>query len=330
MGKFNSKNLNHIGVLTSGGDAPGMNAAIRAVVRTGIFHGLKVTAILHGYEGLIRKELQPMNLSSVANTIQRGGTIIKTGRCKDFFHATGRSRAARHFVEAGFDALVAIGGDGTFTGAHLIWKEHQIPIVGVAGTIDNDVFGTDHTIGFDTAVNTALDAIDKIRDTAASHDRLFIVEVMGRNSGHIALEVGLACGAEQIFMPENKVSIKHACKVIERGVKRGKNSSILICAEGDKPGRAYDIAKQIKSVGGFDAKVCILGHIQRGGSPTAYDRNLASRMGSFAVELLTQGKCDVMAGEANLKPVAVGMKDTFSRTKPINRDWITLENILSI
>jgi 6-phosphofructokinase 1 len=324
MARFNSKNLKHIAVLTSGGDAPGMNAAIRAVVRTGIYNGLKVTGILRGYDGLMKREFQPMELRSVANTIQRGGTIIKTGRSKEFYHAKGRKIAAQTLIAAGIDGLVAIGGDGTFTGAHLLWDEHQIPIVGVPGTIDNDVFGTDYTIGFDTAVNTALEAIDKIRDTAASHDRLFIVEVMGRNSGHIALEVGLAGGAEEVFMPEHKVSIKHVCKVIARGIKRGKGSSILVCAEGDKPGEAYKIAREIKKIGGYDAKICILGHIQRGGSPTAKDRNLASRLGSAAVRMFMEGQCDVMAGEIGFDIAAVPLKDK------IRHDWIGLEKILSI
>jgi 6-phosphofructokinase 1 len=330
MTHFNGKKLKHIAVLTSGGDAPGMNAAIRAVVRTAIYHKLEITAVIHGYQGLIDKEYQALDLGSVSNIIQRGGTIIKTGRCMEFYHATGRAKAAKNFKAMGFDGLVAIGGDGTFTGAHLFWEEHEIPIVGVPGTIDNDVYGTDFTIGFDTAVNTGLDAIDKIRDTAASHDRLFIVEVMGRNSGHIALEVGLACGAEEVFIPEHKVSIKHVIQVINRGIKRGKRSSLLICAEGDKPGQAYKIAEQIKRKGHFDAKVCILGHIQRGGSPTAQDRNLASTLGAAAVDFLRAGKCTIMAGVMNQKIVAIPMKDTFTKKKRINEDWLRLESILSI
>lgn len=228
------------------------------------------------------------------------------------------------------DALIAIGGDGTFTGAHLLWSEHGIPVIGVPGTIDNDVYGTDFTIGFDTAVNTALRCIDNIRDTAASHDRLFIVEVMGRNSGHIALEVGLAGGAEEVFIPEHKVSIKHVCEVINRGVRRGKGSSILICAEGKTPGLAYSIAEQIKKVGGFDSKVCILGHIQRGGSPTAKDRNLASRLGAAAVEIVRKGKSDLMAGEVDQRTVFVPLKKTFTLKKKIRADWLNLEKILSI
>jgi 6-phosphofructokinase 1 len=330
MAKFNSKKLKHIAVLTSGGDAPGMNAAIRAVVRVGIFNGLKVTAVYRGFHGLIDQEYEELKPGSVANTIQRGGTIIKTDRCKEFYTKSGRARAAKHFRTAGFDGLVVIGGDGTFTGAHLLWKEHGIPVVGVPGTIDNDVYGTDRTIGFDTAVNTAMDAIDKVRDTAASHDRLFIVEVMGRNSGHIALEVGLAAGAEEVFIPEHKVSIKHVIKVIERGIRRGKKSSILICAEGQTPGQSYTIAKEIKKASGYEAKVCILGHIQRGGSPTAYDRNLASRMGAAAVQFLLIGRTDVMVGEVNQNIVAVPLKDAFSKKKLVRKDWLNLEKTLSI
>ncbi len=330
MGVFSANGIKNIAVLTSGGDAPGMNAAIRAVVRTAIYNKLKVTAVIHGYEGLIKAEYVNLELSSVANIIQRGGTIIKTGRCQEFFEPEGREKAAKAFKQASFDGLVAIGGDGTFTGANLLWNEHKIPVVGVPGTIDNDVFGTDYTIGFDTAVNTALEAIDKIRDTAASHDRLFLVEVMGRNSGHIALEVGLAGGAEEVFIPENNVSIEEVCKIIERGIKRGKRSSILICAEGKVAGRSYEIAEQIKKSGGYEAKICILGHVQRGGSPTAKDRNLASRLGSAAVKYLMSGQCDIMAGELNQEVVPIALHDTFSKKKKINDDWIKLEKILSI
>ena len=330
MARFNSRKLKKIGVLTSGGDAPGMNAAIRAVVRVGIYNGLSVNAILHGYEGLFRKEFQNLEPGSVANIIQRGGTIIKTGRCREFYSAKGRAEAARNFREAGFDGLVVIGGDGTFTGAHRLWKEHGIPVVGVPGTIDNDVYGTDRTIGFDTAVNTALEAIDKVRDTAASHDRLFLVEVMGRNSGHLALEVGLSAGAEEVFIPEHKVSIKNVCNHIQRGINRGKKSSILICAEGHQPGQAYEIAKKIQKFGGYEAKVCILGHIQRGGSPTSSDRNLASRLGAAAVDFLRAGHTDVMAGEVNSKVVAVPLLQTFTKKKAIHTAWLQLEKTLSI
>jgi 6-phosphofructokinase 1 len=330
MQNKHKKKIKNIGVLTSGGDAPGMNAAVRAVVRTAIYHNYQVTGIFHGFAGILNREFQELDRSSVANSIQRGGTILKTGRCQEFFTKAGRAIAAKNFKQSGMDALIAIGGDGTFTGAHHLWIEHKIPIIGIPGTIDNDVYGTDFTIGFDTAVNTALHSIDNIRDTAASHDRLFIVEVMGRNSGHIALEVGLAGGAEEVFIPEHKVSIKHVCEIIGRGIKRGKGSSILICAEGRKPGLAYEIAKQIKKIGGYESKVCILGHIQRGGSPTAKDRNLASRLGAAAVDMLKAGKKDMMAGEVDQRIVSVPLLKTFTLKKKIRADWLNLEKILSI
>lgn len=329
MARFNHSKLKNIGVFTSGGDAPGMNAAIRAIVRTGIYHGFRITGIHHGYQGLLDFEFENLELKSVANIIQRGGTILKTARCEAFFKKSGRNKAATSFQKAGLDGLVAIGGDGTFRGAHAIWNESRIPIVGVPGTIDNDVNGTHLTIGFDTAVNNAVDAIDKIRDTAASHDRLFIVEVMGRNSGHLALAVGLACGAEAIFAPESPMTVSKACQNIQRGLKRGKSSSIMICAEGDTPGRVHQIARKIKEESGFDAKICILGHIQRGGSPTAVDRNLASQMGAKAVELLMSGQCDVMTGLSKDEICAVPLAKT-SRGKKIDTNQLSLTQILSI
>ena len=233
MAKFDAKKLKTIGVYTSGGDAPGMNAAIRAVVRAGISRGYEVTGIMQGYQGMLSGEIKPLNLSSMANVIQRGGTVLKTGRCKEFLKPEGRKKAFEELKKAKVDALVCIGGDGSFAGAHLLWKEFQMPVVGVPGTIDNDIWGTDLTIGFDTAINTALSAIDKIRDTAASHDRLFLVEVMGRDSGFIAVDVGLAGGAEEIFIPEKETSVDEAIERIKQGIERGKKSSILVAAEGD-------------------------------------------------------------------------------------------------
>ncbi len=306
-----------------------MNAAVRAVLRCGFYHGLRVTGVRHGFQGLLDYEFESLELSSVSNIIQRGGTILKTARCLDFYKSTGRARAAENFKKAGFDGLVAIGGDGTFWGSHLMWSEHRIPIVGVPGTIDNDINGIPMTIGFDTAVNNAVSAIDKIRDTAASHDRLFIVEVMGRNSGHLALEVGLACGAEAVFAPESRVTIKKVCMNIKRGIGRGKKSSILICAEGPGQGRAYEIASKIKKEAGFDAKVCILGHIQRGGSPTMQDRNLASRLGAESVKLLLSGQCDLMTSFLNDKVISVPFLKSQSKKK-ISKDTLELTQILSI
>jgi 6-phosphofructokinase 1 len=308
--------LHKIAVYTSGGDAPGMNAAIRAVVRTAIRSNLEIFGIYGGYEGMITNQIEPLSSNAMANIIQRGGTILKTGRSKEYMTVPGRAQAARNLRQAGIEALVCIGGDGSFAGAYALWQEHQIPFIGIPGTIDNDIYGTDLTIGFDTAVNTALRAIDQIRDTAASHNRLFIVEVMGRDSGFIAVDVGIAGGAEEIFVPEYPATVDQAVQQIKRGIERGKTSSIIITAEGQKPGRAYDLADAIRSRTGFDSKVCILGHVQRGGAPTAADRILASRMGTAAVLGLINGENAMMTsiqrGELVLFPLAqsVGQRKT--------------------
>lgn len=330
MPQFNAQNMKTIGVFTSGGDAPGMNAAIRSVVRFAINDGIEVRGIIGGYPGMINGDFIPLTLSSMANVIQRGGTMLKTGRLPEFHQAEVRAKAVQKIREAGIDAMVCIGGDGSFTGAHFLWEEHQFPIIGVPATIDNDIYGTDLTIGFDTAVNVALDAIDRIRDTAASHDRLFIVEVMGRDSGFIAVDVGVAGGAEEIFFPENPVTVDQAIEHIRRGMARGKKSSILVAAEGHKPGRAYDLADAIRKKSGFDSKVCVLGHIQRGGSPTAADRILASRLGAHAVEALRRGECDAMAGLSNGEVVIVPFSEALGRKKQISRDLISLAQTLSI
>jgi len=321
--------MKKIGVYTSGGDAPGMNAAIRAVVRTAITSGIEIIGIIEGYTGMMSGEMEPLQLSSVANCLQRGGTILKTGRAPDFVKPEIRAQAAAKVKEAGIEGLVAIGGDGSFRGAHALWEEHRIPVVGVPGTIDNDIFGTDSTIGYDTAVNTALDALDRIRDTAASHNRLFIVEVMGRDSGFIAVDVGVAGGAEEVFIPENLVSIDRAIQHIQRGLARGKTSSILVAAEGQSPGRAYDLADQIRRKSGFEAKVCVLGHIQRGGSPTARDRILASKLGFAAVRALQAGQTDVMVGEVGGKLVTVPLLDCITKKKHVPNDLIELAQLLS-
>jgi 6-phosphofructokinase 1 len=330
MAQFNAQNLKTIGVFTSGGDAPGMNAAIRAVGRLAIHHGLEVMGIVGGYPGMLNKEFETLSQNSMANIIQRGGTILKTGRLPEFHQADVRARAVQNLREAKIDALVCIGGDGSFTGAHLLWQEHQFPIIGVPGTIDNDIAGTDLTIGFDTAVNIALDAIDRIRDTAASHDRLFIVEVMGRDSGFIAVDVGVAGGAEEVFIPENPAPVEQAIDRIRRGMARGKKSSILIAAEGHKPGRAYDLAESIRKKAGFDAKVCILGHIQRGGSPTAADRILASRLGANAVEALRRGDCDAMVGVQSGVYVTVPFTQVIGFKKRVSGDLVSLARTLAI
>lgn len=328
MTQFNKK-IKKIGVYTSGGDAPGMNAAIRAVVRVGIAQNLEVYGIESGYVGMIENKISPLQLRDMANIIQRGGTVLKTGRSTEFLKPEGRAKAAQHLKDAQIDALVCIGGDGSFRGAHALWEEHQIPCIGVPGTIDNDIYGSDKTVGFDTAVNTALEAIDKIRDTAASHDRLFIIEVMGRNSGFIASHVGLAGGAEEIFTPEGNTTVEKAIDRIREAISRGKTSSIIVTAEGQKPGRAYDLADAIRKKSGWDAKVCILGHQQRGGSPSAADRILASRMGAAAVDALLKGYCDIMIGTEGERLVQVPLDLVTKNEKKSQMDLISLANILA-
>jgi 6-phosphofructokinase 1 len=324
------KKINKIGVYTSGGDAPGMNAAIRAVVRTAAAHQIETIGILQGYVGMIENKMQPLLMRDMANIIQRGGTILKTGRSAEFMKPEFRSQAAKNILAAGIDGLVCIGGDGSFRGAQALWAEHQIPIVGIAGTIDNDVFGCDDTIGFDTAVNTALAAIDKIRDTADSHDRIFIVEVMGRNSGFIASHVGVAGGAEEILTPDNIILIPKIIEKLKESRAKGKTSSILITAEGQKPGRAYDLADAIRSKSNLDAKVCILGHQQRGGSPTAHDRILASQLGAAAVEALMKNKHNIMIGSSALKIVEVDLDLVTRNNKPHDNSLINLAKMLSV
>lgn len=329
LGTAYLRNMKKIGVFTSGGDAPGMNAAIRAVVRTGIACKIEVTGIMGGYQGMLDLKFQDLNLRSVANIIQRGGTILKTARCLEFIKVETRKKAVENLRSVGIDGLVCIGGDGSFRGAHALWLEHQFPVIGIPGTIDNDIFGTQLTIGFDTAVNTALDAIDRIRDTAASHDRLFIVEVMGRNSGFIASHVGLAGGAEAIFTQDVPISVDQAIDKIKAGLVRGKTSSILITAEGQKPGRAYDLADQIRKKSGFEAKVCILGHQQRGGSPSASDRILASRLGAAAVEALLRKESDLMLGIQGEQIVSVSLEIATTRVKHTPQDYLALASTLA-
>jgi 6-phosphofructokinase 1 len=278
-----------IGLLCSGGDAPGMNCAIRAVVRTAIYHGMEVTGIRRGYAGLLRGEFQPMNLSSVGNIIQRGGTVLQTSRCVEWLKKEFRSKAVDILKHQGIEALVVIGGDGSFNGAKALWNEHNFPVVGIPGTIDNDISGTEYTIGFDTAVQTAIEAVDRIRDTAHSHARTFLVEVMGRNSSAIALKVGVCTGAENILLPHDKVNHQKLADDIKRGMARGKESSIIIVAEGPVAGRSYEIQHVMKDMFHLEAHVAILGHIQRGGSPTSNDRFIASQMGHLAVEALMEG-----------------------------------------
>jgi len=324
------KKIKRIGVLTSGGDSPGMNAAIRAVVRTGIYHGLEVFGIMRGFQGLIEDDIIKMESRSVANIIQRGGTILKTARCKIFHEAEGRKKAYDILKKHGIDGLVIIGGDGSFRGALEFSKEHNIACIGIAGTIDKDIFGTDFTIGFDTAVNTAIEAIDKIRDTADAHDRLFIIEVMGRDSGYIALHSGIATGAENILIPELKTDIEDIIKSLQEKERRRKLVNIIVVAEGDEYGGATNVAKIIKDrLPETETRVCILGHIQRGGAPSCLDRLIASRMGYHAVECLIEGKYNVFVGILNNKMNYVPLEKVGKKKNNIGEEWMKIVKILA-
>jgi len=320
--------MNKIGVFTSGGDAPGMNACVRAVVRTGLYNGCEVIGIQHGYEGMIEGNFVDLGARSVSNIIQRGGTILRTARSEAFRTPEGRTRAAEKLTMAGIEGLVAIGGDGTFHGAAALADEHQFAVVGVPGTIDNDLFGTDFTIGYDTAVNTAMEAIDKIRDTAASHDRLFYVEVMGRDAGFIAVDVGISSGAEYVAIPETRTNVQALREYLEQ-YKKVKSSAIIIVAEGEEEGGAFSLAEKIKDTAGYDYRVCVLGHIQRGGSPTARDRILASRMGVAAVDALLEGQAGVMVGDIHGKISYTPLAETWSKRKELDNDLWRLARILS-
>ena len=309
-----------------------MNACIRAIVRGATYHGVEVYGIVRGYNGMIKGDIIPLNSQSVSNIIQRGGTILKSARSKEFMTSAGRELAYQQLKEKGIEGLVAIGGNGTFTGAEIFYNEFKIPTVGAPGTIDNDLFGTDYTIGYDTAVNTALDAIDKIRDTADSHDRVFFIEVMGRDSGYIAIECGIAGGAEAVMIPENLTPISEIVSILEQGISKAKSSSIVVVAEGDEEGNAQIIAKKIKeSINrDLDIRVTTLGHIQRGGIPTAFDRILASRLGLGALEGLLRGEKNVMAGVVNNQLIYTPFHDTITKKKPVSEDLIRMVEILSI
>ncbi|MFN3299178.1 MAG: 6-phosphofructokinase [Sediminibacterium sp.] len=324
-----SKKVSKIGVLTSGGDAPGMNAAIRAVVRTGIYNGLEVFGIMRGYSGMIDDDIHPMNSRSVANIIQRGGTILKTARSMIFMEAEGRKIAYENLKKRGIDGLVIIGGDGSFKGAQKFSNEFDIPCIGLPGTIDKDIAGSDFTIGFDTAVNTAVEAIDKIRDTADAHDRLFIVEVMGRDAGYIALHSGIATGAENILIPETETDIEELIQSLSEQEKRKKLVNIIVVAEGDKYG-ANEISSIVKKrLPSADTRVCILGHIQRGGSPTCLDRLIASRMGFAAVECLLNGTNNVMVGILNNQLHYTPLDHAIKAKQKISEDWLRIVKILA-
>ncbi|MGF7215508.1 6-phosphofructokinase 1 [Spirosoma lacussanchae] len=324
--------MKRIAVFTSGGDAPGMNACIRAVVRGAVYHGLDVFGIRRGYNGMINGDIFQMSSHSVSNIVQRGGTILKSARSKEFMTPEGRKKAYDQLQKFGIEGLIAIGGNGTFTGATLFYDEYGIPTVGAPGTIDNDLYGTDYTIGFDTAVNTALEAIDKIRDTADSHDRIFFIEVMGRDSGYIAIQSGIAGGAELVMVPEVLTPISEVVETLKAGWSRQKSSSIIVVAEGEEEGNANEIAEKIRQQvqSDIDMRVTTLGHIQRGGIPTAYDRILASRLGLGALEGLMNGEKNVMAGVVNNELVYTPFKDTIRLPKPINEDLLRMVKILSV
>ncbi len=321
--------MKKIGILTSGGDAPGMNACIRAAVRAALANNLDIFGIRWGYAGLIRTDIGPLDRRAVANIIHQGGTILGTARSEEFRTKEGRTKAIKTLQDEGIEGLILIGGDGTFRGGTLLSQECGVSVVGIPGTIDNDCYGTDYTIGFDTAINTALEAIDRIRDTATAHDRLFFVEVMGRNTGFIALESGIAGGAEEFFIPEVPLSVEELCGRLEENFKRGKRSSIVVIAEADQPGVSFQIGREVKDRTGLDSRVCILGHIQRGGAPTARDRVLASRLGVAAVQALLEGKGGYMVGEINREIAYTPLKDTWEKKKPLQAGLTTLLNILS-
>jgi 6-phosphofructokinase 1 len=325
------KSINNLAVFTSGGDAPGMNACVRAVVRAGIANGCKVYGILHGYNGMIGDEFMLMDAGRVGNIIQRGGTILKTARSADFMTKEGRKKAFENLEKYNIDGVVAIGGDGTFTGASVFMNEYkEIRFVGIPGTIDNDLSGTDYTIGYDTAINTVVQAVDKIRDTADAHDRLFLVEVMGRDSGLIALYSGIASGAEAIVIPETPTNIDRLFQKLERGWIRKKSSRIIIVAEGDELGGAMVLAEKVKQKFNFDTRVTILGHIQRGGSPTCNDRVLATRLGYEAVEALMKGRHGVMVGQINNQIVLTPFYEAIKDDGKMNMQLVKMAEILSM
>jgi 6-phosphofructokinase 1 len=326
-----SNKLTKIAVLTSGGDSPGMNAAIRAVVRNAAYSGLKCDGIYRGYQGLIENEFIELGPRDVKNTINRGGTFLKSARSKGFMTKEGRQKAYANLTARDVDALVVIGGDGTFTGASIFSKEFDIPIIGIPGTIDNDINGTDYTIGYDTALNTVVEAIDKIRDTASSHDRLFLVEVMGRDAGDIALNSGIGAGAEEILIPEEDMGIERLLESLDKSRKAGKTSSIIVVSEGDQIGKNIsEVANSIQTrLPDYEVKVTVLGHIQRGGSPSCFDRVLASRLGVGAVDALLEGYSNIMVGIEHKKIVYVPFDTAINIKKVLDKDLIRVADIVS-
>ena len=323
--------INKIAVLTSGGDAPGMNAAIRAVVRSCVYYSLEVAGIYNGFQGLIDGDIHDFHVRSVNKILGAGGTMLKSSRCEEFRSPTGRRQAFENLQKHDIDALVVIGGNGSLTGAHLLHKEHGLPIIGIPATIDNDLFGTDMSIGFDTATNVVVEAIDKIRDTANSHDRLFFVEVMGRHSGFIALRSAIATGAVTAMMPEKNISVEELIAILRKGYRNKKSSSIVVVAEGNKNGGALEISRSIREkYADYEVKVSILGHLQRGGNPSCYDRVLASQLGVGAVEALLNGMSDVMVGEINHEISTTPIIDCIESNKELNATHLKIAQILSI
>lgn len=327
------KKTNHkIAVLTSGGDSPGMNAAVRAVVRTSVFYGMECYLVYQGYQGLIEGNLSPANARTVNNIINKGGTIIKSARSLEFRTPEGRKKAHDQLLKNQINALVVIGGDGSFTGAMIFHQEFNFPVIGIPGTIDNDIFGTQYTLGYDTAINTVVEVIDKIRDTASSHNRLFFVEVMGRDAGHIALNSGIGAGAEEILIPEENRGLEQLLDSLKKSEKSGKSSSIVVVAEGDKTGKnVFELAAYVeKNMPYYEVRVSVLGHMQRGGSPSCFDRVLASRMGVHAIESLRDGATNVMVGVMNDQMKLTPFEDAIKGKSEINRDLLRVTDILSI
>ncbi|MEM0542160.1 6-phosphofructokinase [Flavobacterium sp. j3] len=326
-----SKVIKKIGVLTSGGDSPGMNAAIRSVVRTCAYHNIECIGIYRGYQGMIEGDFKEMGPRSVNNIVNKGGTILKSARSKEFMTPEGRKKAHQNLVAAGVDALVVIGGDGSFTGAEVFNSEYDYPVMGIPGTIDNDIFGTSHTLGFDTALNTVVECIDKIRDTASSHNRLFLVEVMGRDAGHIALNAGIGAGAEEILIPEEDLGLDRLLDSLRRSKASGKSSSIVVIAEGDKIGKSvFELKDYIEeNFPEYDIRVSVLGHMQRGGAPTCYDRVLASRLGVKAVESILEGKSNFMVGIVNDKVALTPLEQAIKGHSEIDRELLRVSDIMS-
>ena len=326
------KKIKRIGVMTSGGDAPGMNAAIRAVVRACSYYNVECVGVYRGYQGLIEGDFEKISSRNVSNIVNRGGTILKSARSKEFRTKEGRAKAYEQLKAAEIDALVLIGGDGTFTGGMVFNKEYNFPCIGIPGTIDNDIFGTNYTIGFDTALNTVVDVIDKIRDTASSHNRLFFVEVMGRDAGFIALNAGVGAGAEEILIPEEDLGLDRLLESLKRSKRSGKSSSIVVVTEGDKIGKSvFELADYVEeNLPQYEVRVSVLGHMQRGGSPSCFDRVLATRLGVKAVELLLDGKTNLMVGIVNNKIETTELEKAVKGYHEINKELLRVSDIMSV